>query len=213
MCADVRKDLSLRQGLLDSLHNLEVSAHELSHTVTLKLQALSRAVSHPGSAWHNISASLPHNASAAIEVLRTHLPDVPAGRPTNTCAKHEEALDPIIAAIKLASSSAEDSTHADEAASHEPLLLKLWLKDIVSRSIQWPAPRWPFLVFMVGAMACLLFSSACHLLCCCSKHVYVAIWRLDYAGAHLLVKHLCANLYQDGRVYAGACAWVHLCWT
>jgi adiponectin receptor len=53
--------------------------------------------------------------------------------------------------------------------------------------IQWPNERWPMLVFMAGAMTCLLFSSICHLLGCCQKHVALYIWRLDYAGIGILI--------------------------
>lgn len=53
--------------------------------------------------------------------------------------------------------------------------------------LQDPAPRWPLYLFMAGAMACLLFSSTCHLLACCRQHVSTLIWRFDYAGIALLI--------------------------
>ena len=71
--------------------------------------------------------------------------------------------------------------HAIHHAYHEAMSqLK---KDV----LQYPNERWPMLVFMAGAMTCLLFSSTCHLLGCCQKHVALYIWRLDYAGISILI--------------------------
>ena len=36
---------------------------------------------------------------------------------------------------------------------------------------QWPAQRWPIHVFTGGAITCMLTSSVCHLLGCCSFHI------------------------------------------
>lgn len=35
----------------------------------------------------------------------------------------------------------------------------------------WPAKRWPIHVFTSGAIVCMLTSSVCHLLGCCSFHI------------------------------------------
>lgn len=50
-----------------------------------------------------------------------------------------------------------------------------------------PAARWPFFAFLVGAMACLLASSACHLLMCHSAQCAYKMLRLDYAGISTLI--------------------------
>lgn len=55
------------------------------------------------------------------------------------------------------------------------------------RVVQWPAPRWPVYVYMAGTMICLLASSICHLLGCCSQHVSQVVWRFDYAGIASLI--------------------------
>ncbi|PKU86597.1 heptahelical transmembrane protein 4-like [Dendrobium catenatum] len=48
-------------------------------------------------------------------------------------------------------------------------------------------PRWPFYLYLAGAMFCLLMSSACHLLSChCSKTSYIML-RLDFAGISGLI--------------------------
>ncbi|KAK9837509.1 hypothetical protein WJX81_007514 [Elliptochloris bilobata] len=52
---------------------------------------------------------------------------------------------------------------------------------------QWPAPRWPIHVFTGGAITCMLTSSACHLLGCCSFHISQLVWRFDYAGIVVLI--------------------------
>jgi len=36
---------------------------------------------------------------------------------------------------------------------------------------RWPASRWPIHVFTAGAITCMLTSSVCHLLGCCSFHI------------------------------------------
>ena len=36
---------------------------------------------------------------------------------------------------------------------------------------EWPAKRWPIHVFTSGAIICMLTSSVCHLLGCCSFHI------------------------------------------
>ncbi|CAM6103402.1 unnamed protein product [Calypogeia fissa] len=47
--------------------------------------------------------------------------------------------------------------------------------------------RWPFFVFLGGAMCCLLFSSTYHLLNCHSKRLHVILHRLDHAGIAILI--------------------------
>lgn len=48
-------------------------------------------------------------------------------------------------------------------------------------------PRWPRMVFLVGAMACLATSSAAHLLACHSRRATVVFWQLDYAGISVMI--------------------------
>ncbi|KAK1300591.1 hypothetical protein QJS10_CPB13g00105 [Acorus calamus] len=50
-----------------------------------------------------------------------------------------------------------------------------------------PISRWPFFVFLGGAMFCLLASSTCHLLFCHSAHLAYIMLRLDYAGIAALI--------------------------
>ena len=66
---------------------------------------------------------------------------------------------------------------ADDAATAAAALL----------GARWPAPRWPALVFLAGAMTCLGTSAACHLFGCCAQHVAAAVWRADYAGIVVLI--------------------------
>ncbi|KAJ8767887.1 hypothetical protein K2173_020827 [Erythroxylum novogranatense] len=47
--------------------------------------------------------------------------------------------------------------------------------------------RWPWLVFLSGAMGCLICSSVSHLLACHSKRFNLFFWRLDYAGISLMI--------------------------
>ncbi|KAG6481137.1 heptahelical transmembrane protein ADIPOR1-like [Zingiber officinale] len=49
------------------------------------------------------------------------------------------------------------------------------------------AVRWPFFVFLGGAMFCLLSSSACHLFCCHSRRLNLFLLRVDYAGIAIMI--------------------------
>ncbi|XP_068652813.1 heptahelical transmembrane protein ADIPOR2-like [Aristolochia californica] len=49
------------------------------------------------------------------------------------------------------------------------------------------APRWPWFVFLGGAMICLSCSSLSHLLACHSRRFNLVFWRLDYAGISLMI--------------------------
>ncbi|KDP38730.1 hypothetical protein JCGZ_04083 [Jatropha curcas] len=57
-------------------------------------------------------------------------------------------------------------------------------KDLV---ISEAIPKWPWFVFLSGAMGCLICSSLSHLLASHSKRFNVIFWRLDYAGISLMI--------------------------
>ncbi|KAL5213056.1 hypothetical protein ABZP36_023903 [Zizania latifolia] len=48
-------------------------------------------------------------------------------------------------------------------------------------------PRWPRMVFLVGAMSCLAISATAHLLACHSRRASVVFWQLDYAGISTMI--------------------------
>ncbi|XP_066325105.1 heptahelical transmembrane protein ADIPOR2-like [Miscanthus floridulus] len=48
-------------------------------------------------------------------------------------------------------------------------------------------PRWPRMVFLVGAMSCLAISATAHLLACHSRRASVVFWQLDYAGISVMI--------------------------
>lgn len=48
-------------------------------------------------------------------------------------------------------------------------------------------PTWPWLVFLTGAMSCLIFSSISHLFGCHSRRFHYFFWRLDYTGIALMI--------------------------
>lgn len=48
-------------------------------------------------------------------------------------------------------------------------------------------PRWPWFVFLAGAMSCLACSSLSHLLACHSRRLNLFFWRLDYTGISLMI--------------------------
>ncbi|KAL3535163.1 hypothetical protein ACH5RR_003624 [Cinchona calisaya] len=48
-------------------------------------------------------------------------------------------------------------------------------------------PKWPWFVFLGGAMCCLICSSLAHLFACHSRRFYLFFWRLDYSGISLMI--------------------------
>eukprot|EP01018_Ginkgo_biloba_P007036 Gb_20481 [translate_table: standard] len=59
--------------------------------------------------------------------------------------------------------------------------------NVIAPYMQRPITRWPFFVFLGGAMFCLLASSTCHLLSCHSERLSYIMLRLDYAGIAALI--------------------------
>ncbi|KAK9078783.1 hypothetical protein SSX86_002841 [Deinandra increscens subsp. villosa] len=49
------------------------------------------------------------------------------------------------------------------------------------------ATRWPFFVFLAGAMFCLLSSSTCHLFGCHSRRLNLQLLQLDYIGITVMI--------------------------
>ncbi|GER51600.1 adiponectin receptor protein [Striga asiatica] len=47
--------------------------------------------------------------------------------------------------------------------------------------------RWPLVVFLCGAMLCLLWSSSCHLFSCHSKRLNTQLLHLDYVGITVMI--------------------------
>ncbi|GAB2232598.1 hypothetical protein Droror1_Dr00011639 [Drosera rotundifolia] len=59
--------------------------------------------------------------------------------------------------------------------------------DHISMTEQMLATRWPFYVFLSGAMFCLFSSSICHLFCCHSYHLSMQLLRVDYFGINIMI--------------------------
>lgn len=59
--------------------------------------------------------------------------------------------------------------------------------NIVAPLMVGPITRWPFFVFLGGAMFCLLASSICHLFSCHSERLAYIMLRVDYAGIAALI--------------------------
>ncbi|KAK6944310.1 AdipoR/hemolysin-III-related, partial [Dillenia turbinata] len=94
------------------------------------------------------------------------------------------------------------SNRTNVSGASSPILIKKktevlqdWLLKHSSRSSMFSSngeddaeiPRWPWFVFLGGAMGCLLCSSLSHLLACHSKRFNLFFWRLDYAGISLMI--------------------------
>ncbi|XP_057969080.1 heptahelical transmembrane protein 1 [Malania oleifera] len=49
------------------------------------------------------------------------------------------------------------------------------------------AARWPFFVYLCGAMFCLLSSCICHVFSCHSHHMNILLLRIDYVGIAVMI--------------------------
>lgn len=65
--------------------------------------------------------------------------------------------------------------------------MKQDVANMIAPYLQRPITRWPFFVFLGGAMFCLLVSSSCHLLSCHSELLSYIMLRFDYAGIAALI--------------------------
>lgn len=65
--------------------------------------------------------------------------------------------------------------------------MKQDVANMIAPYLQQPITRWPFFVFLGGAMFCLLASSSCHLLSCHSELLSYIMLRFDYAGIAALI--------------------------
>ena len=139
-----------------------------------QLEARLHLAGHGGVHSHHLASYFSSLAARAGEAAKHGARDV---------VRVEKAL--VAAALRLerraATSLGEDARaaahRADDAATAAAALL----------GAHWPAPRWPALVFLAGAMTCLGTSAACHLFGCCAQHVAAAVWRADYAGIVVLI--------------------------
>ncbi|KAI8565751.1 hypothetical protein RHMOL_Rhmol03G0285600 [Rhododendron molle] len=76
--------------------------------------------------------------------------------------------------------------HVDDD-SHIAHITNRVLLDVVGYDDSDSIPRWPWFIFLAGAMGCLICSSVSHLFACHSKRFNYFFWRLDYAGISLMI--------------------------
>jgi len=74
--------------------------------------------------------------------------------------------------------------HDSNVTEHIPLLTS---QEVNHQNYHEAVPKWPWLVYLAGAMGCLICSSVSHLLACHSKRYNLFFWRLDYAGISLMI--------------------------
>ncbi|XP_047322292.1 heptahelical transmembrane protein 1-like [Impatiens glandulifera] len=72
---------------------------------------------------------------------------------------------------KLIDLNQPSSTEMDWASSSSPAVVE----------------KWPFFIFLAGAMFCLLSSSSCHLFCCHSHNLNIFLLRIDYVGIAVMI--------------------------
>jgi len=87
----------------------------------------------------------------------------------------------------LASCLPESLSHINRTEQCVLQTMKQDVANMIAPYLQRPITRWPFFVFLGGAMFCLLASSSCHLLSCHSELFSYIMLRLDYAGIAALI--------------------------
>ncbi|EEC69364.1 hypothetical protein OsI_38488 [Oryza sativa Indica Group] len=126
----------------------------------------------------NMTRVLRHEALAAAACLLLHDPadlsqheQIPTSCPTNTSSYYSSFshLHNVHQQRQHAIRDAGEVTAATAAVITEPIT------------------RWPVFAYLGGAMACLLASTACHLLLCHSERANYVTLRLDYAGIAALI--------------------------
>ncbi|KAI9117688.1 hypothetical protein K1719_011854 [Acacia pycnantha] len=80
----------------------------------------------------------------------------------------------------------ESACSFDSYSFPESNLRHIWMASSENGADQ-QIPRWPWFVFLGGAMTCLICSSLSHLFACHSKHFNFFFWRLDYTGISIMI--------------------------
>ncbi|KAE8718764.1 Heptahelical transmembrane protein 2 [Hibiscus syriacus] len=83
--------------------------------------------------------------------------------------------------------NASDNIHRIFQDSHLRHISQSTLFDLKKEDGYNSIPKWPWFVFLSGAMGCLVFSSVSHLFACHSRRFSLFFWRLDYAGISLMI--------------------------
>ncbi|KAE9464292.1 hypothetical protein C3L33_03800, partial [Rhododendron williamsianum] len=87
-------------------------------------------------------------------------------------------------AAKTNTTNGSDSFFPDSHIAH---ITNRVLLDVFGYDDSDSIPRWPWFIFLAGAMGCLICSSVSHLFACHSKRFNFFFWRLDYAGISLMI--------------------------
>jgi adiponectin receptor len=171
----------LQEGLHDSIssgvHALQDGVHVLQDSLQ---DSISTGVHVLQDGVHVLQDSLQDSISTGVHVLQDGVhalqDSVHAIQDTvssNLHSKAERLLDNL--------------HHLQDNVHHVKEQLNSQLHSAMAPVLQYPATRWPVYVYFSGAMTCLLTSSVCHLLGCCSKHQSQWLWRLDYSGIYVLL--------------------------
>uniref|UniRef100_A0A7N0TT97 Uncharacterized protein n=1 Tax=Kalanchoe fedtschenkoi TaxID=63787 RepID=A0A7N0TT97_KALFE len=89
--------------------------------------------------------------------------------------------------IKTNVSHSSDPFFLSVASNLAVSLNQTSVERLATSSAQVAVTRWPFFVFLCGAMVCLLSSSTCHLFCCHSQPMNLFLLRIDYVGITVMI--------------------------
>uniref|UniRef100_A0A5B6Z5K6 Putative Heptahelical transmembrane protein2 n=1 Tax=Davidia involucrata TaxID=16924 RepID=A0A5B6Z5K6_DAVIN len=135
-------------------------------------------------AWHNETLNIwSHLGGFLIFVLLTVISSMEKTKVEGLIESllRPAVQGPLMTMMKNANSS--DAFFPDSHLRHIPLPSVLYVNGHDSDAI----PRWPWFVFLGGAMGCLACSSLSHLLASHSRPFNLFFWRLDYAGISLMI--------------------------
>ncbi|XVF34342.1 hypothetical protein REPUB_Repub18cG0051500 [Reevesia pubescens] len=94
---------------------------------------------------------------------------------------------PLMMMMKNGMNASDNNNHTSFQDSHVRHIPQSPLFDSQKEDGYNPIPKWPWFVFLSGAMGCLVCSSISHLFACHSRRFNLFFWRLDYAGISLMI--------------------------
>jgi predicted membrane channel-forming protein YqfA (hemolysin III family) len=168
---------ALQGSLSDGVHALQDGVHALQDSLSDGVHALQGSLSDGVHALQDGVHALQGSLSDGVHALQDSL------------SEGVHALQgQVSSGIQHKAQSLKDNLQHLQGNAHQLReQLNAQLHSAISPVLQYPSTRWPVYVYFAGAMACLLTSSVCHLLGCCSQHKSQLLWRLDYSGITVLL--------------------------
>ncbi len=187
------------ESMQDRLGSISGNLHGIQDTIQHSVSSLGDSINSGvhvlQEGWQDSISSGVHALQDGVHVLQDSLHDsISSG--VHVLQDGVHALQDSVHAIQDSVSSKlhikaerllDNLHHLQDNVHHLREQLNSQLHSAMEPVLQYPATRWPVYVYFSGAMFCLLTSSVCHLLGCCSQHQSTWLWRLDYSGISVLL--------------------------